>query len=359
MNVSASQPVVIVIGASAGGIEPLINIVRQLPASLPAAVCVVVHFPATAPSMLPQILQRAGPLPAAQAADGQRLQAGCIYVAPPDRHLLLRNGAIVLSRGPRQNGHRPAIDPLFQSAAHAHGRRVIGVILSGTLDDGTLGLNQVRRHGGLTVVQDPTDAVFDAMPRNALAATPPDFVLPAAEIGAALTRLAQELVALPEAPPQKKEAPIMSDLHLNNNEAAIVANDKTQLERHGRSGEPSMFTCPDCGGVLWEIDDAELLRYRCHVGHAYSADGLRAEQTEALEEALWTAVRSLEESASLARRLASRARSNNSERSAEHFELRAREDEQRADLVRQALSLRITPPSGLVDALDDGLETAA
>jgi two-component system chemotaxis response regulator CheB len=354
MNAPVSQPAIIVIGASAGGIEPLIDIMRHLPADLPAAVCVVVHFPATATSLLPQILQRAGPLPAVQAEDGQRLQSGHVYVAPPDRHLLVRNGGIALSRGPRQNGHRPAIDPMFQSAARGHGRRVVGVILSGTLDDGTLGLNQVRAHGGLTVVQDPADAVFDAMPRNAIAATPPDFVLPAAEIGAALARLAHELVALPEEPLAEKEAPIMQDPSLNNNEASIVANDKAQLERHGRSGEPTLFTCPDCGGVLWEINDADLLRYRCHVGHAYSAEGLRAEQSEELEEALWTAVRSLEESASLARRLAFRARSTNSERTAEHFEARALEDEQRADLVRQALARGAAPPATLQAALAGG-----
>jgi two-component system chemotaxis response regulator CheB len=334
-----AKPALIVIGASAGGLEPLLEIVRGLPADLAAAVCVVVHVPATATSLLPRILQRAGQLPATHAENGQPLAAGCIYVARPDHHLLISDGHLSLSRGPQHNSHRPAIDPLFQTAARSQGPRVIGVILSGTLDDGTYGLRLIKARGGVAIVQDPASALFDAMPRNAMAVTTPDYVLPAPDIGPVLARLALERAQLSEAEvAARKKGATMTQIEHEDQEAAVVAQDKAQLENGGRPGEPSVFTCPDCGGVLWELNDDDLLRYRCHVGHAYSADGLRAEQANALEEALWTAIRSLEESASLARRLAYRARQGNNLKSARHFDARAQEDEERADLVRRALA---------------------
>jgi two-component system chemotaxis response regulator CheB len=357
MPSTTGQTAVIAIGASAGGIEPLRHIVRELPADLPAAVCVVVHFPDTASSLLPKLLSRGSHLLAAHARNGQPLQSGGLYVAPPGEHLLVENGTMRVERGPRENGHRPAIDPLFRSAAQHYGPRCIGVILSGTLDDGAQGARLVKAYGGRLVVQDPDEAMFDAMPRNAIAAAPPDLVLPTAQISAALVHLAHEIARYSEDDVRARREAAMSKAHLNNpteDEAAIVAEDKAALEQNGRNGEPSVFTCPDCGGVLWELNDGSLLRYRCHVGHAYTAEGLRAEQAQTLEGALWTAVRALEESAALARRLAHRAQAGNRPRSAEQFAARADEDEQRADLVRQALAFDAAPVESEVNALDSG-----
>jgi two-component system, chemotaxis family, protein-glutamate methylesterase/glutaminase len=351
------QPVLITIGASAGGIEPLLDIVARLPADLPAAVCVVVHFPDTSNSVLPQLLNRRSKLPAQHVRSGQALEAGCIFVAPPGEHMLVNEGRVTLSRGPRENGHRPAIDVLFRTAARSFGPLVIGVVLSGTLDDGSLGLKQIKAYGGAAIVQDPDDALFGMMPLNALTATQPDEVLPAAEIAEALERRACELAQLTPADYEARRQAAMSQssrVDELDSEAAIVRQDKAALEEHGRNGEPSMLTCPDCGGVLWELNEGGLLRYRCHVGHAYTADGLRTEQASRLEGALWTAVRALEESAALARRLANRARTLRNIKTAEQFEARAVEDEQRADLVRQALVFAAAPADSQVNALDSG-----
>lgn len=350
-------PIAIVIGASAGGIEPLLEIVASLPSDLPAAVCVVVHFPDTATSLLPQLLGRHGKLPAQHAEHGQALEAGCIYVAPPGQHLLIEEGRLMVTRGPRENGHRPAIDPLFRTAARSLTVGVIGVILSGTLDDGSLGLKLIKAYGGTAVVQDPDDALFGTMPLNAIEAARVELVLPAREIGPALARLAGELAEMSaeaQAARRQSAMSVSTEREEIDNEAAIVKQDKEALEQNGRNGQTSMFTCPDCGGVLWELEEGNLLRYRCHVGHAYTANGLRAEQASHLEGALWAAVRTLEESAALARRMANRARQRNNRRTAEHFEARAQEDAQRADLVRQALTLTTTPDDDPLAALDAG-----
>ena len=182
---------IIAVGASAGGVEALVRLVAALPAGLPASVFVTLHVPATFPSALPAILSRAGGLPAAHARDGQAFLPGHIYVAPPDHHLLLEGGAVRLSHGPRENGSRPAIDVMFRSAAHAHGPRVAGVVLTGTLYDGTGGLITIKRAGGVAIVQDPDEAAFAAMPRSAIGGDHPDYVLPLTGIAATLVRLAQ------------------------------------------------------------------------------------------------------------------------------------------------------------------------
>jgi two-component system chemotaxis response regulator CheB len=343
----------IVVGGSAGAVEALRELARRLPADLPAAVCVVVHFPSSSSSYLPDILRRAGRLPARHAVSGEVLQPGVIYVAPPDHHLLVNGGRLLLSRGPRQNGHRPAVDPLFRTAARAYGPALVGVVLSGTLDDGAVGLAAIKAHGGLAVVQHPDEAMFDGMPRAALDMTRVDYVAPSADLAPLLTRLA---AALPGAilPPQ--EEPLMTGLPDESQDARVVAEDKAALEQGGRSGQPSILTSPDFGGTVWELNHGGVLRYRCHVGHAYAPDSLEAAHTEALEGALWTAVRTLEENAALARRLAHRARQQDNERAAAIFDERADMQAQRADIVRTALA---SQPGGLPARADQAAPSAA
>lgn len=319
---------IIVIGASAGGVEALTKLASGLPANLPAALFVVLHIPPQGASVLPSILSRAGPLPAAHPFDGQAIEHGRIYVAPPDSHLLVKRGHIQLAGGPRENGHRPAADPLFRTAARAYGPRVVGVVLSGNLDDGTAGLQAVKQRGGVAIAQEPGEALYSGMPHSACENVGVDWVLPVSEIAAVLVRLANEPVGEEPAGAVSKDMEIESDMaELDMN--AVRSND--------RPGKPSQYACPECGGALWELSEGNLLRFRCRVGHAFSAETLLAEQSEALEEALWTALRALKESAALASRMAGRARDLRQTRTAASFENQAQEAEQRAELIRQVL----------------------
>ncbi len=319
---------IIVVGASAGGVEALGELVSLLPADLPAAVFIVLHIPAYGTSVLPGILSRRGPLPAVHPADGEAIRQGRIYVAPPDHHLLLeKDGTVRLTRGPHENGHRPAVDTLFRSAARAYGPRVIGVVLTGTLDDGTAGLQVVKRRGGLAVVQDPEEALFASMPRAAIEAVAVDHVAALAEIGSTLARLAH----LPA--PAESEAPVTPDLE---DEVKVAEFDIKNLETR-REGKPSSYACPDCHGVLWEVEEDDLLRFRCRVGHAFSPESLLASQSDALEDALWTALRALEESAALAERLSERAGGRGHGLAADRFAQQAADAHQRAATIRQAL----------------------
>jgi two-component system chemotaxis response regulator CheB len=285
---------VIVVGASAGGVQALQGLVAQLSPELPAAVVVVLHLMSAGTSVLHDILDRAGPLPATQARDGEELERGHVYVAPPDYHTLLRGSVIHLSPGPRENGHRPAIDPLFRSAARAYGSRVIGVVLSGTLDDGTDGLRLIKQRGGATVVQDPDDAAYSDMPESAIRYVGPDRIVPLAEMGAILF----ELIDAPlDPPPEKGEDPGSQPIDLV----------EVEFGREPIEGDATLLTCPDCGGVMLERSEGGVIRFACQVGHAYSPESLDEEQGEALESALWTAIRTLEERADLLRRMARRA----------------------------------------------------
>lgn len=321
---------IIVIGASAGGVEALSRLVRPLPPNLPAAVFVVLHISPAGPSILPDILSRAGPLAAHHARDGDKIAPGHIYIAPPDHHLLVKPGKMVVSRGPRENNARPAVDPLFRTAARSYGPWSVGVILSGGLDDGTQGLMDVKRFGGVALVQDPREAMFPSMPQSAIENVRADRVLLLDEIGLLLTRLAHEPV------PQDSGAEFMA----RNNGAYIpdiaeVGND--DLKTHNMTGPPSKFTCPECGGALWELQDGDVLRYRCHVGHGYSAKSLMSAQGSRLENALWSALRALEESAGMRRRMATRARKGGWELMARNYEEQAEHAETRAGLVRSVL----------------------
>lgn len=316
---------IVTIGASAGGVEALKQLVKTLPADLSAALFVVVHFPSYSTSVLPQILNHRGKLRASHIQDGETIVSGRIYVVPPDFHGILKPGMIHLDHGPRENGHRPAIDTLFRSAAQAYGPRVVGVVLSGTLDDGSAGLAVIKSHGGVAIVQDPDEALFNGMPLSALQRVEVDHVLKIADIGTLLIELANR--PLPEEP--------MTELI--NQEAEIVAQDKASRERGEKPDGTSPLTCPDCGGVLWELQQGNLIRYRCHVGHAYSIDSLVEEQASDVERALWSAVRALEEKAALARRMAIQAEQQHRLMSQKQFLQRAEEAESHADLVQQMI----------------------
>jgi two-component system chemotaxis response regulator CheB len=306
---------VIVIGASSGGVEVLTQLARGLPKGLPAAICVVCHFPPNTRSILPDLISRSGPLLAVHARSGDPVYPGQIYVAPPDRHLLLQEGTIRLTHGPRENGHRPAIDPLFRSAARAYGPRVIGVVLSGALYDGVAGLLAIRAARGIAVIQDPQDALVAALPLHATEVAGADHIVPAA----GLAPLLADLVRRPA--PQKGDAPMtdpidqMPEVQIKDQEAQVNGN---------RRGALSVFTCPECGGSLWQVDEKNVVRFRCHVGHAYHGEALLAEQTEILEAALWTAVRTFKDKTVLARQLANQERQRGNDGAAHRFDTRPR-----------------------------------
>lgn len=317
----------VVVGGSAGGVETLRSLVGKLPADLPAAVLVVVHIPATAASGLAGILSRAGSLPARQAVDGEEPRRGHIYVAPPDHHLMVRGGRLSLVRGPRESGHRPAVDPLFRSAAQEYGPNCVGVVLSGSLDDGAAGLAVIARAGGAALVQDPADAAFPSMPAAALAAVPGATVAPVEELATHLDRLVRENVMEVTGDTGWRE--------FNEQELDIAG-----LHGHpvtARYGPASGFICPDCGGPLYEIHD-NVLRYRCRVGHAWSAESLAVAQNLAVENALWHAARVLRERAALHRRMARDAAQRGAHRLAGNSKRIADEAERSAALIEGQLA---------------------
>lgn len=275
---------IIVIGASTGGLEAFRRVLQPLPADLPAAIFVVLHTHTTGSARLPEILNGGGPFKSAYAIHGEPIEHGRVYVAPPDNHLIVDRDYVHVVRGPRENGHRPAVDPLFRSAARAYGARVIGVLLTGALDCGTAGLMVIKAQGGTVIVQDPDEALQPEMPRNALNHVDVDHVVGVARIASLLARF----VRIPVRPPPAMQNGVLAEI-----EAATA--------------QPAEVVCPSCGGVMTESTVNALTRFRCHTGHTFTLDGLAAEQARALEGALWAAVRALEESETLARRMASHA----------------------------------------------------
>jgi two-component system, chemotaxis family, protein-glutamate methylesterase/glutaminase len=323
---------VIVIGASAGGVQALQSLVAQLPPELPASILVVLHLMSSGTSVLHSILDRAGPLSVSQGEDGRPLERGHIYVAPPDHHMLLRGPRIHLTSGPRENGHRPAIDPLFRSAGRAYGPRAIGVILSGNLDDGTDGLRLIKERGGATVVQDPRDAAYRDMPANAIESVGPDRVVPLGRLGAALCELLDTPIDLPltgVADPGSQQIDLV--------EAEYGSEDPV--------GDPTLLTCPDCGGVMLERNDGGVIRFACQVGHAYSPESFDEQQGEALEHALWNAIRTLEERSDLLQRLSRRAARSGATSTVERLDCKAALASGHADEIRGTiLRLRGSEP---------------
>jgi two-component system chemotaxis response regulator CheB len=287
---------IVVMGASAGGMEALQKLVARLPADFPGSLFVVWHMSPTVRSVLPEILARATPLPVAPAADGDPIEPGRIYVAPNDHHMLLERGYVRIARGPKENRFRPALDPLFRSAAYIYGTRVIGVVLSGALDDGTSGLWTIKLRGGTAIAQEPADAGMRGMPLSALNNVEVDHKATAGGIGELLGRLVRE-----EAAPQRELAePERSRLE---HEIRIAEAHDALEENLMRHGELSPFTCPECHGVLTALREGPIERYRCHTGHAFSRDALLAYTDEQLEARLWDAVRALDEMVMLLNRM--------------------------------------------------------
>jgi two-component system, chemotaxis family, protein-glutamate methylesterase/glutaminase len=317
---------IVVIGASAGGVEALGTVVASLPSDIEAAVFVVLHIPASGTSVLPAILERRGGLPAAHAVDEDSIEPGRVYIAPPDHHLLVGRETMHVTRGPKENGYRPAIDTLFRSAAQTFGPRVIGAVLSGALDDGTAGLALIKAHGGTTLVQDPEDALYPMMPASAIEFFSPDYVLPATELGDAITAATRE-------PVPDIAAEVTNPMH---EQADFIQVDRGASD-HPQPGDPRGLTCPECGGALWEAEEVGVPRFRCRIGHVYSVGSLLAHHSASVEAGLWASLRALEERAAMTRRMAARARSRGRRISAERFEHQANAAVEQALVIRQAL----------------------
>jgi two-component system, chemotaxis family, protein-glutamate methylesterase/glutaminase len=322
---------VVIAGASAGGVEALVQLVRSLAVDFPHPVLVILHVAPTGTSVLPAILARACRLPVTSAADGEDLRPGHVYVAPPDNHMVIEDTKLRLSQAPRENGHRPAIDPTMRTAANAYDGATIGIVLSGSRDDGTAGLMAIKASGGTAIVQDPEEALYPSMPLSAIAHVRPDAILP-------IAAMAHWIL---EHNPRSNRAPVSSNPSPNPGEPTedpgLAVVESSNGPPRSATGEGTRYTCPDCGGVLFERREGQLERFECSVGHVFSIESLSSAQAEALESALWAAVRALEDRAALLMRLAGRARQHAQERSAAGFERQAAEAIERARTIREAI----------------------
>ncbi|MGY3621042.1 chemotaxis protein CheB [Bradyrhizobium sp. USDA 10063] len=323
---------IIVIGGSAGATAPLKDILSRLPADLPAAIFIVLHIPAQGIGILSTVVSSAAKLPVRQAENGMIIEHGHVYLAPPDHHLLLFRDHMMLGRGPRENMVRPAIDPLFRSAALHYGPRVIGVVLSGFLSDGAAGLNAIKRCGGFALVQDPKDATADEMPLRALEATTVDLCVSGRGIGDVLSDLVREAAGA--------ALPIPPEIRL---EVEIAAGERIGSDRLIPIADPAPLTCPGCGGVLSQLKDGHPLRFRCQVGHAYTADALAREQENRVDEALRVALRIIEERAELVHRMALDGSHSGRAAVAEMYEARAAEYREYADMIRRVVLQSLDP----------------
>jgi len=313
----------VVVGASAGGLAALQTVLGELPPDLPMAMLVVVHSSPTSPGGLAQVLSRCSTYPVSYASDGLDIRYGQVYVAPPDFHLTTDDGRLAVRHGPRENRFRPAVDPLFRSAAASHGDRVIAIVLSGSLADGTHGLAVVKSRGGVAIVQSEEDALVPHMPASAAQAVAVDYVIPAAEMAPVIA----SLVGKPHRTGGRGPAAVGSTAKKKAAADPPPPADPTDT--------PTVFTCPECGGALWELEDHGTLRYRCHVGHGVTSDGLAEAQVDGVEQSLWRAARALAEHAELRRRMASRARRTGLDELAAGWEMEAEESERRGDEIER------------------------
>jgi two-component system chemotaxis response regulator CheB len=319
---------IVVIGASTGGVEALKKIVQDLPPDLDASIFIVWHMSSTVRGMLPDILNSLNTINAAHAYDKEPIKPNRIYVAPPDHHLLVEEGRVRVTHGPKENRFRPAVDPLFRSAAYAYGSRVIGVVLSGQLDDGTAGLWRVKYSGGVTVVQDPADAVAPSMPENALREVEVDHCVPLAELAALLVKLTAEQ--------DIGNTAVMKD-EKTKIEIGIAAEENALQQGSLNIGVLSPYVCPECHGVLSKIMDGDLARFRCHTGHAYSSDTLMAALTEKIEDSLYSAIRGIDESILLLNHTGDHYAEANQPKLAAVYFKKAKEAEERSGLIRKTV----------------------
>jgi len=324
----------VVIGASAGGVEALREVVARLPGGLAVPVFVVLHIPPYVASSLPQILGRSGPLRAVHPRDGAVAEAGVIYVAPPDHHLLLDGRHVAVKKGPKENRFRPSIDALFRSAAYTCGPGAIGVVLSGMLDDGTSGLWSVERLGGTTVIQEPNEARFEDMPRSAMNYVRVDHNLPSTQIGALIGRLVGQ--ARPAAA-AKGAARHADDKARMKKELEIAAENSAYQKGVMELGKLTPFTCPECHGVLVRIAEGKMSRFRCHTGHAYTDSALLEAVMEFTGEALWQVIRSFEESLMLLDHMGRHLKEAGDPGRARTFFAKARELEKRSRTFHEAV----------------------
>jgi len=302
---------VVVVGASSGGVEALVTLLSGLPDDLPAAFFVVLHVRPDVPSQLPAILNRVGTLPVAHAVDGEPIRRGRVYIAPPGMQTYVHRGRIGVRRGPQENLHRPAVDPLFRTAAHHYGSRVIGIVLSGALDDGAAGLAAIKRAGGIAIVQDPDDAAVRDMPMNAMERAGADHIVPIA----AMPPLVVDLIS------QESATDLAAEIPLETLEEAGAGE---PFKRSEEMGSVSNVTCPECQGNLWEVRGGDGIRFRCRVGHAYTEAAIDVAQSQSVERALWSALKALEERVALMRKLAAQARRRGHEAVATMFDARSR-----------------------------------
>jgi two-component system chemotaxis response regulator CheB len=317
---------VLAIGTSAGGFEALRFLAGEFSRGFPASVVVTIHLSSQFRSALDAILTQAGPLPAKFAVDGDKLERGHIYIAPAERHLIVRSEYLQLGSGPRENNARPSLDPLFRSAALCCGPRTVGAVLTGTLGDGAAGLEALKQSGGITVVQDPSDAAFAEMPTTALIRSRPDHVVGLASMPALFEKLARQ--------PAGQAVPVASNLEYEVNIASGGRGSMSEMDCVGRR---SVLACPDCHGVMWEIDEGELVRYRCHVGHAYSAEIMSLALDENLRQAFGSALRALDERVALARKLEAQASTSGRTQIAESWAAKALEFEAEAKVIRNSI----------------------
>lgn len=315
---------IIVIGTSAGGLEVLDRLIGQLPADIPAAIFIAQHMaPESTGGALLSVLGKHQAFAIKLAADGEPFEKGRIYIAPPDHHLLVKNTTLLVTKGARENRYRPAIDPLFRSAAVTHGPSVIGLVLTGMLDDGTAGLIAIKKCGGITVVQDPNDAAYPEMPRSALNNLKVDYCVQVAAMGGLLEKLMDE--------PHGKTKRIPNDIRIEALIAERVLSDVAQVNG---LGEQVPYNCPNCGGVLWEMNDPDTKRYRCHTGHSFTGAALLTSQTEKIEETLWTSLRMFEERKNL---LNNMAQTQIDQKGKASYVQRAKETEIHIERIREML----------------------
>jgi two-component system chemotaxis response regulator CheB len=329
---------IIVIGASAGGRAAIVKLFQALPQDLRAALFVVWHMPPYVEGTLARAIIRESGFPAENARDGLEFRLGRAYVAPPDHHLLIEDSRMRVTQGPKENRFRPAIDPLFRSAAYEYGPRVIGIILSGALSDGTSGLWAVKDRGGIAIVQDPEDALIPGMPRSALDNVQVDYRVPAADLGALLVKLTTDSAEVAKVKPEPGRLAI---------EVNIAKENRPKESQVHELGVVSELTCPECHGTLWQLREGDILRFRCRTGHAYSAESLLEDLSESVEATLWAGVRVLEESAVLLREIGEHQRMHRDGMAKQHLE-RAEEAKKRAQLIREAL-LRFENPGVVGD----------